>query len=107
MAVRGHGEIRAHQQEQEQRYDLEGQAGDHDVDTRLLAGVGARGRGQGAADGLEDEREEIETHKGNSVDGGAETWDAAAVDDHDAGEAEVDGSTEQGGADGEADEISA
>lgn len=91
--------------EEREREDLEAQAGNHDVDAHLVLGLG-RGAGRDAATGgLQDEREQVAAAEDKGVCARAEARQVLAVDDDDAREAEVDGGAEEGGRDGEADEV--
>lgn len=54
---------------------------------------------------MQEERDEVACHESNGVSAGAEARVLCPVDDNDAGEAEIDGRGEEGGADGEDNEI--
>lgn len=77
---------------------MKGQSGDHDVDARLLGiGAGVGGVGHGAADGLQDEGEDVAADEDDGVGAGFEAGEVFAVDEDDAREAEVDGCGEEAG----------
>lgn len=101
-----HRELGAQRHERRQRRDLAGEAGDHDVDADVLGVLVVRRRGEAAAGGLQDERDEVAADEEEGVGARADARDVLAVDDDDAAEAEVDGGAEEGRADGEADEVS-
>lgn len=85
------GEVAAEDHEDGERGDLEGQARDHDVDARVLQG-GARvgDGGDGAAGGLQHERDDVAGDEDDGVGAGAEAGEGLAVDDDEAAEGEVD-----------------
>ena len=106
-AVRAHdgpdGEVGAEEHEDQEGEDLEGETGDHDVVARfgVLVGVGGGG-GHAAAEGLEDEREDVAGDEDARVREGFDAGVFGAEGDDDAGEGEVDAGGEEGGGDGEA-----
>ena len=69
---------------------LPGDTSDHDVDSHLCARFGIGGRGDGAANGLQQQRDEVECDEGDSVGTRCETRNVFTICDDDAGEAEVD-----------------
>lgn len=99
------GEIGTHGHEQEQRHHLERQAGNHDIHARLLRVVFVARRRNGTSGRLQNQREDVETDEGDGIDGRTESRNGSAVDDDDAGQAEIDGGAEEGWGDGEADEV--
>lgn len=105
MATHGEDEIGTHEHEQEERHDLDGQARNHDIDARLLGAAIVERGGNGTSNGLQDQREEIEADEGDGIDGRAKARNVSAIDDDDAGQAQVDGGADEGGGDGEADEV--
>lgn len=105
VARHGQGEIGTHAHEQEQGNHLEGQAGNHDINARLLRVVIVGRRGNGTSGRLQNEGEDIETDEGDGINGRAEARNVSAIRDDDAGEADVDGGAEESRGDGEADEV--
>lgn len=105
LARHGEGKIGTHAHEQEKRHHLERQAGNHDIDARLLGAIVVGRRSNATSDCLQNQREDIETDEGDGVDGRAEARNGTAIDDDDAGQTKVDGGAEECGCDGEADEI--
>lgn len=105
VLVDGPGELGADEDEGEHGDDLGGETGDHEVDADLRHAVGVGGRGDGAAGGLEDQGEEIAADEEAGDELRGEPREAGPVDGDDAREAEVDGGGEEGGADGQADEV--
>jgi hypothetical protein len=95
-----------------QRHDLECQARDHDVDSHLprvlctlVLPVGD-GR-DGAANGLQDQTDEVAGHEDDRQDLGPDIGDALVAGIGNAREGDVKGGGEEGRCDGQADEISA
>ena len=103
-AERAPGELGAEGGEEREREDLEGESCDHDVDAHLVLAGRVGARGDGAADGLQHQRDEVAGYEGEGVGAGTEAGEVFAVDDYDAGQAEVDGGGEEGWGDGESDE---
>lgn len=97
------GEVGAEEHEDQEGEDLEGKTGDHDVVARfgVLVGVGGGG-GHAAAEGLEDEGEDVAGDEDARVREGFDAGVFRAKGDDDAGEGEVDAGGEEGGGDGEA-----
>lgn len=67
--------------------------------------MGVRGRGNGTSHCLEDETNQVACAEDKCVRAGRETRKVCAIDDHDSGEAEVDGSTQQRRGDSKCDEV--
>ena len=90
-AVRAHdgpdGEVGAKEHEDQEGEDLESQTGDHDMVARfgVLVGVGGCG-GHAAAEGLEDEGEDVAGDKDARVREGFDAGVLGAEGDDDAGE---------------------
>lgn len=91
--------------EDEQRDNLERDTGKHDgpscIDSGVIAGCGC----EPTAGALEDERDEVACDESDCVGARAETGYLLAVYDDDAGEAEVEGGSEESGGDCEGDEV--
>ena len=99
-------EIQTQQLEHEQREDLERQSRDHDV----IAGIGAlvlvAGHGcHAAADCLEQEGDDVARDEDARVGEGFDVRVFGAKGCDDAGEGEVDAGCEEGGSDGQADDL--
>lgn len=105
LLAHGPGVVGAQGHEDGQADDLEAEAGDHDVNACLLQGPRVGGVGQGAADGLQDEGEEVAADENDGVGAGFEAGDGFAVDKDDAREGEVDGGGEEAGSYGEDDDV--
>lgn len=88
-----------------ERADLEGEPRNHDMDAQLILAIGVSARSDRPARRLQEQRDEITRNERDSVGAGTNARVLGAVDDDDAREAEVDGSGEEGGADGEDDEV--
>ena len=85
---------------------MEGETSDHDVDAGFLGGRVFACGGNPSSGPLQHEREEVAEDEGEGVGSRLEPREALAIDDDDACETKVDGGAEEGGADGEADEVS-
>lgn len=109
VAVLAHAQpvLDAQSHEDGQRRHLRGQTGDHNVDAGLVEVrlVAIRGRGNGAARGLQDQREQIAAHEDYGVGLRLDARDGGRVGDDQAAQADVDGGAEEGRADGEADQL--
>lgn len=85
--------------------DLEPQTRDHDIDTGVDLALGVCSRCKATTKSLEDQGEDITSAEDDCVRARSEAREVLTVDADDAGQAEVDSSREEGGSNGEADEI--
>lgn len=85
--------------------DLEDQADQHEVLADVSGALGVGGGGDAAAGGLEKEADEIAGGEDDGVGARLEVGEVGAVDDDNAGEAQVDGGAEQSGGNGQGDEV--
>ena len=92
-------EFQPQSHEEEQRDDLKHNTSDHDGPSCLALGVIIGCGCEPAAGALKDERDEVACHEGDCVGARAEAGDLLAVDDDYAGETDVEGAGEEGGAD--------
>ena len=94
-----HREIRTQTHEYEERNDLKRQTGNHDVDPILsLRRVAPRRRiGQRSTRGLQHQREDVCGNEDDGVGPRFEARELLAIEDDDAGEAEVDTCGEETG----------
>lgn len=105
LAPRGESKVGTHGHEHEEREDLEGQAGNHNINACLLGAAAVIRRGDAPPGALQDQREDIETDEGYGIDGGAEARNLSTENDDDAGQADIDGGAEEGGSDCQADQV--
>lgn len=92
-------ELHPQSREDEQRDDLEHDTGYHDGPSCVTPGFIVRSGCESSAAALEDEGDEVACHESDCVRAWTEAGDFLAVDDDDAGEAEVEGAGEEGGGD--------
>ena len=99
-------EVEAQRAEQRQGKHLPRHARHHGVDAGLQrGGVGPHGGRDGAAGRLQQQRDEVEHDEDVRVHLRAEAGALRGVDDDEPGQGQVDGGREEGGGDGEADEV--
>lgn len=105
VLVHAPGEIGAETEENPQRCHLAGKTCYHDVDPGLTQVwlIVVRSRGNGSSGSLQHKREEVAKNEDDGVCSWLETGDILAVDNDDMTEADVDGGTEEGRTNGEAD----
>ncbi|KAK7995646.1 hypothetical protein PG990_014419 [Apiospora arundinis] len=101
-------EVHAQHREGDEREDLEGETGDHDVDAHVDLGLVAVARGRDATTStLQDQGDEVEGDEDPGVGHGLEAGVAQGrVEDvDDAGQAQVHAGGDEGGRDGQGDEV--
>lgn len=76
---------------------MEAETSQHDILPEVRTGDCIGSRSDGAAEGLENEGDEVAGAEYEGVCAGLEAGEVGAVDDDDAGEAQIDGSGEEGG----------
>ena len=98
-------EFQPQSHEDEQRDDLKRKTSDHDGPSCLAPGVIIGCGCKPTAGALKDKRDKVACHEGDCVGARAEAGDVLTVDDDYAGEAEVEGAGEEGGANCQGDEV--
>lgn len=106
IALGADGEVEAHEDEDGEGEDLEREPGDHDVVTRFGRFVVVRCHaGHAAADGLEQQGDEVARDEEARIRQGFDSGIGLPDRDHDARQGQVDACGEEGGGDGQTDNL--
>ncbi len=97
MLLDGPEEFGAQPREESQTDDLEDKTGNHDVDAGVCQRFGIGGIGDGTADRLQNEGEDVAADEDDGVGPRLEAGEGSAVGDDYTGEGEVDGGGEETG----------
>lgn len=106
VSAEAEGKVDAEQHEKCEGDDLEDETSNHDIDSDLSCVVVVGGGSKAATAALEDEREEVAADEDEGIGPGLDSRGAFSIHDDDAGEAEIDGGSQESGAECQADEIS-
>lgn len=106
VSAQAEGKVDAEKHEECEGDDLEDETSNHDIDSDLLCVVVVSGSSEAATGALEDEREEVAADEDEGIGPGLDSRGAFSIHDDNTGEAEIDGGSQEGGTNRQADEIS-